>query len=69
MLNTCSRAYENDSSQTLAVVLSIVFTVYVGSAILLSALQLYSITNTFTASNSKGGEVGTSLPLMDVSAR
>ena len=49
VLTTCSRASESEASQTLAIVLSIVFSVYVGSAILLSSFQLYSITASATS--------------------
>ena len=48
--SSCSAASENESSQTLAIVLSIVFTLYIGSAILLSSLQLYTITSESTSS-------------------
>ena len=49
VLGTCTKASENESSQTLAIVMSIVFAVYVLSAILLSSLQLYSVTSAATA--------------------
>jgi len=49
---TCSAALENETSQTLAIVLSIVFTLYIGSAILLSSIQIYTITSESTLNRS-----------------
>ena len=62
VVGTCASAYDNDSTQTLAIVLSIVFSFYVGSALLLSSLQLYSVTN---HQLSKSEEL---LPLVPVSS-
>lgn len=45
VIGTCSKASENESSQTLAVVLSIVFVVYIGVAVLLSAFQIYTVSS------------------------
>ena len=58
---SCSAASENESSQTLAIVLSIVFTLYVGSAILLSSLQLYTITSESTSSRADRAQPGESV--------
>ena len=60
---TCSAASESEASQTLAIVLSIVFTLYIGSAILLSSLQLFSISSESTSRGDRGGGI----PLVDMS--
>ena len=74
VLGTCTKASENESSQTLAIVMSIVFAVYVLSAILLSSLQLYSVTSAATATAtatpavvvSATREDGIGIPLVNV---
>lgn len=69
---TCSAASESEASQTLAIVLSIVFALYIGSAILLSSLQLYSISAESTSRGDRGdsGQQGIGaggIPLVDMS--
>ena len=45
VLETCSKASENETSQTLAIVLSVVFVIYIGIAVLLSAFQIYTVSS------------------------
>lgn len=47
---TCSRAYESEANQTLAIVLSIVFCTWIGLSVLLSALQLYAVSSQVSVS-------------------
>ena len=65
VIGTCSTANENYPAQTLAVVLSIVFSIYIGLAILLSSLQLHTITSEATAATLKRN--GNGMTLLDVS--
>lgn len=42
---TCSRAYESEANQTLAIVLSVVFCLWIGLSVLLSTLQIYAMSS------------------------
>jgi hypothetical protein len=66
---TCSAASESEASQTLAIVLSIVFAFYIGSALLLSSLQLYTISAESTSRGDRGQQgIGAGgIPLVDMS--
>ena len=41
---TCSKAFENEASQILAIVLSIVFCVWIGATIVVTAIELNQVT-------------------------
>lgn len=54
---TCNSAIENESSQMLAIVLSIFFLIYTGVTILLAGLQLFYVSNKPHAASPRSSSV------------
>ena len=64
IVDVCSEAQEHQSAQTLAIVLSIVFSVYTCVAVALSALTIYS-----TSSHSNEPEAPLGIPVSATAGR
>lgn len=53
---TCSKAFENEASQILAIVLSIVFCVWIGATIVVTAIELRQVTEKASKLGGKSSE-------------